>query len=356
MVHNVCGKDYSKPSNQFSIVMQNRILLFTKISIFNQPIRLLLLRQKCWVILASTSDSLSFFMTSQLRNFIFTWNNPPNNHEALLREHEDIKFLVYQLETGVNGTKHLQGYIELRKRLRFGVLRKWHPWHIEKRMGSQKQAIDYCRKEDTRTDGPWEFGARSEQGARTDIAEAYERIRKGESKLEIADNLPATDAKYHKALDRYRTLFQEESSRTFRHLHVSVLWGDAGTGKTRKAVEASSDYYILNQPGGQQLWWDGYEGQDTLIIDDFSGWIKYRLLLKILDGYQLRLSIKGGFTYARWTKVILTSNKSPTEWYQHKGMTPELKRRIHSTTHFDQNWSARTPGVVPRPDAQMDDV
>jgi hypothetical protein len=278
-------------------------------------------------------------MSQQLRNLVFTWNNPPADHERLLREKMSIGYIIYQLERGESGTNHLQGYIELSQRLRFNVLRKWYPWHIEKRRGHQDDAIAYCSKEDTRIEGPWEWGKRKSQGKRTDIDSAYAAVRNGQTKLEITENFATVDAKYFKALDRLRTLLQEQSTRTFRSLRVTVLWGDAGTGKTRKAVSESNNYYILNQPGGQNLWWDGYEGQEHLIIDDFSGWIKYRLLLKILDGYQLRLSIKGGFTYAQWTKVTLTSNKSPKEWYPLKGMTPELRRRLNEVIHFEGTFS-----------------
>lgn len=272
---------------------------------------------------------------SRFRNFIFTWNNPPEDAITKLQEHDEISFCAVQRERGEStGTEHLQGYIELRKQMRGSLLCKWFPWYIDKRKGTSDQAFQYSTKDETRIEGPWVWGERRNQGNRTDIEACYSDIKAGKSKLEIAENHTKIDAKYHKALDRVRRIFEEQSSRTFRHLQVHVYWGLAGTGKTRKAVESSSDYFILNQSDANTIWWDGYEGQSTLIIDDFTGWIRYRLLLKILDGYQLRLSIKGGFTYARWTTVYITSNKDPKEWYVAKGMTPELKRRISSVTRF----------------------
>lgn len=277
-------------------------------------------------------------MSERFRNFVFTWNNYPSNHEEVLRKFHEISFIVYQPERGDNGTDHLQGYIELQSRVRFNVLRKWAPWHIEKRRGTQKQAIDYATKSESAVGSSITWGTKKNQGKRKDIEAAYEAVREKKSKLDIAEDYPKQDAKYFKALDRYRTLILEQSSRTFRHLCVKVFWGDAGTGKTRRAVSETNSYYILNEPGSSNLWWDGYEGQETLIIDDFSGWIKYRLLLKILDGYQLRLSIKGGFTYAQWKTVIMTSNKPPKEWYQ-MGMTPELSRRLNEVTHFSKTFN-----------------
>lgn len=151
--------------------------------------------------------------------------------------------------------------------------------------------------------------------------------------MEVAEEFPCVHGKYHRGLNQYRCLLAESKSKDFRHLQVRVYWGDAGTGKTRKAVADNSDYYILNQPDNA-LWWDGYEGQTHLIIDDFQGWVKYRFFLKVLDGYQLRLPVKGSFTYAFWTLITITSNKAPAEWYA-VGMTPELRRRINEVTHFD---------------------
>lgn len=85
--------------------------------------------------------------------------------------------------------------------------------------------------------------------------------------------------------------------------------------------------FLLDQPGGNNLWFDGYDGQSVLIIDDFSGWIKYRFLLRLLDGYQVRLEVKGSHTWAAWTEVYITSNVPPEGWYE-RGAPPELLRRL----------------------------
>lgn len=57
------------------------------------------------------------------------------------------------------------------------------------------------------------------------------------------------------------------------------------------------------------LWLDGYHGQKTIIFDEFYGWIKYDLLLRICDRYPLQLPIKGGFVQCQATTFVFTSNK-----------------------------------------------
>lgn len=271
---------------------------------------------------------------TRLRNFVFTWNNPPENHEDLLKEFTEISYIIYQKEEA--GQCHLQGYIELSKQMSFRKVGSKFAWHIESRRGTQQQAIEYCSKDDTRIDGPFSWGEKKQQGSRTDIDGMYAMIKEGSKEHEIAEAMPSIHARYFKAHDRYRGLLDKISTKDFRTLRVSVFWGTAGSGKTKRAIDEGDDWWILNAPRQNgALWFDGYEGESTLIIDDFYGWIKYYDLLRILDGYQLRLEIKGGFRYAKWTRVIVTSNKEWSQWYPNVGDLSALRRRIHDSVYMD---------------------
>ncbi|AJC52525.1 replication-associated protein [Bromus-associated circular DNA virus 2] len=77
---------------------------------------------------------------------------------------DKISYLIYQRERG-NDThrEHWQGYAESINPKGW-CIRTWqcelssHNAHIECRKGTQSQAIEYCRKEETRLSGPFEFG------------------------------------------------------------------------------------------------------------------------------------------------------------------------------------------------------
>jgi hypothetical protein len=124
----------------------------------------------------------------------------------------------------------------------------------------------------------------------------------------------------------------------FREVSVHVYWGRTGTGKTRRAVEENQDsYYILRNYGGTNVWFDGYNNETTLIIDEFYGWIKFGMLLTYLDGYKTTLPVKGGTMWAHWNKVIITSNCEHRSWY--KNITElqwgALERRISEEIYFE---------------------
>lgn len=59
---------------------------------------------------------------------------------------------IFQEETGKNGTKHLQGYLEFPSRVRpMSIFSMFKGIHWEKSKGSKQENIVYCSKEDTRT-------------------------------------------------------------------------------------------------------------------------------------------------------------------------------------------------------------
>lgn len=100
----------------------------------------------------------------------FTVNNP-NERDVFLFEglpgtlpsfDSTIQYLIYQVERGdQEGTRHFQGFLILKTRKRLNWLKQNinQRAHWEPMRGSPKQARDYCRKEDTRESGPFEFGS-----------------------------------------------------------------------------------------------------------------------------------------------------------------------------------------------------
>lgn len=240
--------------------------------------------------------------------------------------------IVQKERCPTTGRLHWQGYIELKQVQRLSYLQKLIPHgHYEVRRGTRCEAREYCRKEESRVDGPFEYGVwvEGDRGRRSDLASVMAAISDERREVQLAEEFPEVWCKYYKAFERYRSLLAQESTREFRAVTVLVYLGGTGTGKTRLAT-SGSDWFICDDT----RWFDMYQGESTLILDDFDGKnCPFRWLLRILDGYTLRLPVKGGFTWARWVKVIITSNVDIENWYLFEDISP-LKRRINQIVRF----------------------
>jgi len=97
-------------------------------------------------------------------------------------------------------------------------------------------------------------------------------------------------------------------------------------------------------------WWDGYEGQHTVIIDEFYSWLRYDFFLRLTDRYPLQVETKGGSVQFVSRRIVFTSNTQPTEWYPNIQDRAAFNRRIGAVFAFpDQSAAARTylnPPVV----------
>lgn len=263
------------------------------------------------------------------RHWCFTLNNY-KAEEVMAMEDWPFRYLIYGYEVGEEGTPHIQGYIELRKVCRLAAMKKLNKRaHWEPRKGPREAARDYCKKGGEWLEfGNWEAGG---QGKRTDLQKVMSLVKEGKERLEIMEEAPAIYARNMRFVEAYRAEIDKAETRTFRNVDVEVLWGDAGVGKSRKAHEYDPKVFTVNCD--ESFPFDGYSGEKTILLDDFYGDIKYSNLLRILDGYQYRCNVKGGHAYAKWTKVFITSNKKPSEWYKY-GLTPALQRRLTTVTEL----------------------
>jgi hypothetical protein len=102
-------------------------------------------------------------------------------------------------------------------------------------------------------------------------------------------------------------------------MNVIYIKGISGTGKTTRAWEEALkighriyDY----SPVMQEKWWEGYDLEPTIIIDDLrASHIKPGQLLKILDKFQCRVPYKGGFRQLPAINFIITSIFNPYEFW-----------------------------------------
>ncbi len=133
-----------------------------------------------------------------------------------------------------------------------------------------------------------------------------------------------------------------------------VIYGESECGKSRWANTGShrlnghtrglgntTDVFILGQQRRAGLWWDGYRGERTIVLDDFQPRkVALRSLLRILDTYPYRCEVKGGMVMADWLRVIITNNDHPVTWYPlaSRRLWGALERRIQIRYVKDMQW------------------
>lgn len=246
-------------------------------------------------------------MSQKSNNFVFTNYNPKWDIEKF--DKSNISYICAQQEKcPTTGKLHIQGYLETTEKFACKVAKKLiftDQEHFEIRRGTQEQAIKYCKKEETRVNGPWEWGTPRKQGQRNDLQGIKKMIDEGKDEEEIFNTHLGSYIRYFKGFDRYRISKvkpRKEPPQAF------ILWGDAGSGKSRYPYDKHKSVY--NKPQGK--WWDGYEGQEAILIDDVS-WtnIDRNEMLTLADRYPIKREVKGGFVCINSPYIYFTSNEDP---------------------------------------------
>nr|WAE42315.1 MAG: replication associated protein [Cressdnaviricota sp.] len=255
---------------------------------------------------------------------------------------EGVKYMIYQQERcPETGKLHFQGYIELTTPMRMCAVKELlnsNNAHLEKRKGSQEDAIKYCSKQESKVKGPWTLGVPAVQGQRTDLS-AFQNLEFMKMSDWVIENNELA-AKYPGGTKLIKACYDQKNySNKPREINVTAIIGTPGSGKTRFIYDNNSwdNIYKLNTNTNGTLWFDGYEGQEILLIDDFKGWIKYTELLTILDRYPYRCQLKGSYTYANWKTVYITSNYEVEKWYLDDHNKQALKRRINNIINLNRD-------------------
>lgn len=277
---------------------------------------------------------------SRYRDYVFTVNNYTEEDEcqvyAMPWEVKDCRYIVVGKETGESGTPHLQGYISFHQPKSLKQLREWFPTaHFENRKGTPAQASDYCKKDGDYFEWgtlPMDNAAKGAAGAAAMeqlIADTMEAVRNGDYKA-----VPAAGLTFVKAAE-YLVLKEQQQERNLDVLQGDLphewYYGLPGTGKSKKAREENPGAYLKMC----NKWWDGYTGQDVVIIEDFDP--DHKCLVHHLkiwgDRYPFPCEIKGGKLDIRPTKVIVTSNYHPREIFERQQDCDAIMRRF-KVVHF----------------------
>lgn len=245
--------------------------------------------------------------SSTARAWCFTLNNYTEDDVLLLEQPSDlVRYLVCGREVGESGTPHLQGYIVFHKPQRMAALKKMLPRaHIERARGDHEANYTYCSK-----DGDYfEVGDRPSYKNAGDAEKArWEEAKQAAIEGRLED-IPADIFVRH-----YRTLKEIKKDHMKKPDDADDvtglwIWGPPGSGKSRSARARFPNSYFKMQ----NKWWDGYQGEETVILDDFDCKELGHHLKIWADRYSYLGETKGGALHIRPKLVIFTSNYHPSD-------------------------------------------
>lgn len=180
------------------------------------------------------------------------------------------------------------------------------------------------------------------------------RILQGQ---ETADDLILSDASAwrHSRLvgDLVGARDRRRQEGKLRDVQVRVVFGDTGTGKTSAVLDGlhhlGSVCRVTHWGSGA---FDGYDGQASLVLDEFAGQPPIEELLTWLDVYPVALPARYRPRQATFVRVVLCANSAPWTWYPWapKAQRAALARRLHLVEEWSGSWDNVTVTEVSAPE------
>ncbi len=258
------------------------------------------------------------------RHYVLTINNytkePSFYYNSAL-----MAYLILGRETGEKTqTPHYQGYVcfETRK-YRTGVKKLFPSAWFKVKRGTSKECIVYCKKEGNYE----EFGTPPVSNTMANKRK-WALARKAATTGDF-ESIP--DDLYCRYVHNFIKIRQLNPISHDDNKSMDNYWiqGPTGNGKTKFVkLKYDSIYYK-----GPNKWWDGYQGEPTVLLDDIGPneckFLSY-YLKQWLHEYPFRVQTKGSSIMIRPRRIIVTSQYTIDEsWpFDNGKLTSALKRRF----------------------------
>lgn len=221
------------------------------------------------------------------------------------------KTYAFQVEKGgETGYLHYQIYIEHSNQIRFSTLKAAFPHaHLETRIGTKKQAWEYCTKEDTRLHGPWTSGIKPDDEDKLKKREQYLiDIGDGLSDKELLLKYPGIFKRQE--VNEFRSILGIDLYDYNRDITVNYMFGLSRTGKSSyvHSLYKNKDIYVVSDYERDPF--GGYDGQKVIVFEEFRSDIPLKNMLQYLDRYPVKLPCRYFNKQALFVEVWIISNWS----------------------------------------------
>jgi len=230
------------------------------------------------------------------------------------------------------GHLHLQCYVGFTNARAFKALQKLFPGcHLEPAK-DPRAGYAYCLKEDSwtgrvrlRSHEEPPSTEESRAGLKQEVWKRFIDFAKDHTWDECIDAFPSLYAReepgMRKHYERLRINGKEVGQKS-----VMIFWGPPGTGKsTAVKSQCDADYYQLMEG----KWMDGYNYESILFIDDLQpNQMSRSQLIRLMEPGPARMEIKGGTVKVIATRIFITSNWSPDDWWPEKDKEAQYDRAV----------------------------
>jgi hypothetical protein len=263
------------------------------------------------------------------RNWFLTINNYSDYHLEYAKAYKCGYILIADEVGDKCKTPHLHIYFELVNQKTFSKIKKnWPTANIQVAKGTVAQIKAYLSKQNL----IYEFGEPKTQGKRTDLDKAKEVLEETGKMAEVVK--VATSYQSVRMCECY--LKYHERKRNWKP-KVEWYYGSTGSGKSKTAYEVLGGIDNTYTTGKSIKWWEGYDGHENVVIDDFrEKWCEFPELLKLLDRYPYMVECKGGSRQFLGKHIIITSSYSPEDVYDTTEDINQLMRRIDKIKIFGE--------------------
>lgn len=253
---------------------------------------------------------------------MWTLNNWDTSEEEYLIS-LPCKYMSFGYEVGAQGTPHLQGFTSFDSAKTLSAVIKSLPKRVAnvQVVVHTEEAIAYTQKE----------GAYHEHGVKplTQSEKGSKEIDRWESARTLCKTGRMEEVPADIYMRCYRTCKEIAKDHmpdvdSVTTLEGEWIYGPSGCGKTRGVLERYPKAYLKTA----NKWWDGYNGEETVLIDDLDENHKCLMHhLKIWGDHKPFLAeTKGGMIKIRPKRIICTSNH-PIEIMAEGDDLEALKRR-----------------------------
>lgn len=265
-----------------------------------------------------------------------------------------LKYLIMGEEYAPStGKRHFQGYMELFEKMRVNQVKNLferEELHLEEAKGTREQNIKYCSKpnkegeEEKKIYMNERFSEQKVLNQREQ--EDFNKYIRTHSLIDIEKKYPGRLFNQLGKIINYKHMHDQKAHKWDGELKYKNYWiyGKQGTGKTSwvyRQAERIGSLFRKNQ----NKWWDGFESQRIVLIDDWESGDKSDMFVQFIKQWGDRFSFSGEAKGAHQMIhpgrffLIITSNHSIAESFtKASGVDLDaIKRRFSEIEILDNN-------------------